>query len=268
MDISEGFLGVSWTGSSDIRSEWPPLPFRSEGDVLVMFSGGADSSLTASLLSEDHPVVHLVTYTHRAMSLPARCTASYEFLRKAHGYEKFVHHIRDIDDLTSLLFFWALPAGVQEHGAYALSFPGDSHRLAMHVASILYCQEHAIRYAADGSNLDVSKLFSEQTPRVLDMYRRLYARYGIEYSNPVFAVERSHDLLFERGVTPKRDYKTENVVFFNQHISPAGVMFDEFAFDAAFPWPEKDTVAERSIAARIRTFCIPFLDKALRSLES
>ncbi len=78
----------------------------------------------------------------------------------------------------------------------------------MHVRSILYCYEHGIRYAADGSDAELSELFPEQMQPVLDLYRQLYQRYGIDYTNPSLQREPSDHQLYDRGVTTKRDYKT------------------------------------------------------------
>src|SRR5687767_8325599 len=108
---------MPWSEFADTTCNLPP---RESSGVLVMFSGGSDSSLTASLLSEQHTVVHLVTYHHRAMSFQTKCTASFEFLRKAHGESKFTHSVLDINDLMTKLFFRPLPNDLREYGTYAL----------------------------------------------------------------------------------------------------------------------------------------------------
>jgi tRNA(Ile)-lysidine synthase TilS/MesJ len=68
----EKFSPASCVTTSDL----PPLPARETSPVLVMFSGGSDSTLTASLLTEKHSVVHLVTYHHRAMGFAAKSVTS------------------------------------------------------------------------------------------------------------------------------------------------------------------------------------------------
>ncbi|HYF40508.1 MAG TPA: hypothetical protein VD930_12515 [Gemmatimonadales bacterium] len=248
-----------------------PLPPRSEGPVLVMFSGGSDSTLTASLLSELHPVVHLVTYEHKAMSFASKSQLAVENLRKAHGADRFVYSLLDINSFMARIFFRPLPQDLRKYGTYALPMCCGSCKLSMHVRSILYCYEHGIRYAADGSNAELSELFPEQMKPVLELYRQLYQRYGIEYTNPVFDVSRSDHQLFDRGVTTKRDYKTEHVVYTNQHSCAAGVMLYGFTLGVGLPLlgtSAKKDVATRYIADKIEHFCVPFLDAELLRLSA
>jgi hypothetical protein len=247
----------------------PPLPPRSEGPVLVMFSGGSDSTLTASLLSELHPVVHLVTYEHAAMSFASKSQNAVETLRKAHGAERFVYTLLDINGLMGKIFFRPLPQDLRKYGTYALPMCCGSCKLSMHVRSILYCYEHGIRYAADGSNAELSELFPEQMKPVLELYRQLYQRYGIEYTNPVFDINRSDHQLYDRGVTSKRDYKTEHVVYTNQHSCAAGVMLYGFTLGVGIPLlgtSAKKDVATQYIADKIEQFCVPFVDAELQRL--
>ena len=42
--------------------------------------------------------------------------------------------------------------------------------------------------------------FEAKCLKSLELYRLLYARYGIAYFNPVFNVNRSDHVLFDRGV--------------------------------------------------------------------
>lgn len=231
-----------------------------------MFSGGSDSTLTASLLSENHTQVHLLTYSHKAMGFDKKCLTSFAFLQQRHGAERFVHQFLDINSLMAELFFKPLPKDLMTWGTYALPMCCGSCKLAMHVRSILYCHEHGIRFAADGSNVELSELFPEQMPSVLELYRQLYARFGIAYSNPVFNVNRSDFKLFDRGVTPKRDYKTEHVVYSNQHSCAAGVMLYGYTLGVSLPLmgsSSKEELAQKYIATKIEHFCIPYLEARL-----
>jgi hypothetical protein len=259
------------SGTTTDRGPLPPLPPRSESPVLVMFSGGSDSTLTASLLSELHTVVHLVTYEHKAMSFASKSKNAVETLRKAHGADRFVYSLMDINGYMAKIFFRPLPQDLRKYGTYALPMCCGSCKLSMHVRSILYCYEHGIRYAADGSNAELSELFPEQMQPVLELYRQLYERYGIEYTNPVFNVNRSDHQLYDRRVTTKRDYKTEHVVYTNQHSCAAGVMLYGFTLGVGIPLlgtSAKKDVATRYIADKIEQFCVPFLDAELRKLSA
>jgi hypothetical protein len=211
------------------------LPLPEESQVTVMFSGGSDSTLTASLLVEKHTHVHLLTYRHKAMRFEDKCLNALALLQKAHGADRFTHHFIDINPLMSQLFFRPLAKDLGKYGTYALPMCCGSCKLAMHVQTILYNHEHGIPYAADGSNVELSELFPEQMSSVLELYRRLYEQFGIDYSNPVFHVNRSDHQLYERGVTEKRDYKTEHVVYSNQHSCAVGTMLYAYTLGVGLP---------------------------------
>jgi len=102
-----------------------------------MFSGGSDSTLTASLLSELHPVVHLVTYEHKAMSFASKSKLAVETLRKAHGADRFVYTLLDINSFMARIFFRPLPQDLRKYGTCALPMCCGCCKLSMRVRSIL-----------------------------------------------------------------------------------------------------------------------------------
>lgn len=133
----------------------------------------------------------------------------------------------------------------------------------MHVAAIRYNLEHGIAYSADGTNFELAELFPEQMRSVVTQYRQLYAHFGIAYFNPVFDVSRSDHVLYERGVTEKRDFKTEHVVYSNQHSCAAGTMLYGYTLGVALPIrgrSSQEGVAARYVAAKIAEFCIPQIE--------
>ncbi len=247
-------------------SDLPPLPPRGEAPALVMFSGGSDSTLLASLFAQQHTVVHLVTYHHRVMTFAEKSANAFGMLQKAFGADRFVHRIMDVNDLMSRIFVRPLPGDPKKYGTYALPMCCGSCKLSMHVRSIMYCREHGIRFAAVGSNAELSEHSPEQFKPVLELYRQLYARYGIDYSNPVFDIERSDHRLYDMGITPKRDYKSEKLSHTNQHSCAAGFMLYGFTLGVGLPLlgtSNKKELARRYIGDKIEQYCIPFLDAEL-----
>lgn len=232
----------------------------------VLFSGGSDSTLTASLLSERHAVVHLLTYHHRAMRFVEKSRRAVLALQQAHGPARFIHRLVDINPLMNRLFTSALPADLHHYGTYALPMCCGACKLAMHVQTILYCRDRGIRHAADGSNIELSELFPEQMQPVLALYRELYARYGIAYSNPVFDVGGSDRRLIERGITALGNSKAQHVVYGTQHSCAAGVMLYAFTLGVGVPilgTSVRKDVAARYIAEKIERICVPLLDASV-----
>lgn len=233
----------------------------------VMFSGGSDSTLVASLLAERFERVHLLTYKHRAMGFASKCLTSLDRLRSKHGADKFEHTFIDINPLMDRLFFRPLAGDLKDYGTYALPMCCGSCKLAMHVSTIMYNKARGIGYAADGSNVELSELFPEQMAGVLDLYRGLYRRFGVKYENPVFHVERSDHRLFELGVTDRREVKSEHVVYSNQHSCAAGVLLYGYTLSVSLPLLGRSSnkkLAERYIASKIENFCVPFLESELQ----
>lgn len=259
-------MEVSFERSFGTISDLPPLPPRAETPAMVMFSGGSDSTLLASMFAEQHTVVHLLTYHHAVMTFAEKSGNAFRMLQKHYGEDRFVHHILEISDLMGRIYVKPLARDLKAYGTYALPMCCGSCKLSMHVRSIMYCHEHGIRYAADGSNAELSEHSPEQFKPVLSLYRQLYARYGIEYSNPVFDIERSDHRLYDMGITPKRDYKSEKLSHTNQHSCAAGFMLYGFTLGVGLPLlgtSNKKDLATRYIADKIEEYCVPFLDAQL-----
>lgn len=72
--------------------------------VTVLVSGGSDSTLTASLLSERFERVHLLTFRHRALVAEQKCLVSLARLWKAHGMQRFTHSFIDVNSIMKRLF--------------------------------------------------------------------------------------------------------------------------------------------------------------------
>ena len=232
----------------------------------VLFSGGSDSTLTASLYAEAGFTVHLVTYSHRVMRFTDKCLKSLESLREHHGADRFVHSFASLDPLMDLLFFKPLCRDLRRWGTYALPMCCGSCKLAMHAQTILYNRRHGIRYAADGSNIEMSELFPEQMPAVLALYADLYRRYGISHANPVFDVRRTDHELYDRGVTKRRNFKQQIFVYSNQHSCFAGTLLHAYTAGLAVPLlgRSSDPVkAARYVQAKIEEVCVPYLDREL-----
>ena len=258
-------MSGSSTPSSATTSRELPTPEHPGEPATVLFSGGSDSTLTASLYADRGFLVHLVTYRHRIMRFEEKCLRSLASLRERHG-DRFTHSFVTMNPLFDRLFFKPLASDLRRWGTYAMPMCCGSCKLAMHVSTILYNRRHGIRHAADGSNIELSELFPEQMPGVLALYGELYARYGIAYANPVFDVRRSDHQLYERGVTRRRDYKQQVIVYSNQHSCFAGTLLHAYTLGLAVPLFGRSSDPEtalRYVRAKIDEVSVPYLDEEL-----
>ena len=258
-------MSGSSTPSSATTFREIPAPAHPGEPATVLFSGGSDSTLTASLYAERGFHVHLITYRHRIMRFEEKCLHSLASLREKHG-DRFTHSFVNMNPLFDRLFFKPLAADLKRWGTYAMPMCCGSCKLAMHVCTIVYNRRHGIRLAADGSNIELSELFPEQMPAVLALYGELYARYGLSHATPVFDVRRSDHELFARGVTKRRDYKQQVIVYSNQHSCFAGTLLHAYTLGLAVPLfgrSSEPETAERYVRVKIDEVVIPYLDEEL-----
>lgn len=153
------------------------------GEVVVLFSGGTDSTCAAALLAERFRRVHLLTFREegtRGACLPGR---NVEALRNRFGRKRFSHRLIGVDRLLRKISYDRYGSYVRRHGFFMLSTCGFSS-LCWHVHTIAYCLERGIRHAADGLTRELMH-FPGHMDGVLEELRGLYREFGIEYSNPV-----------------------------------------------------------------------------------
>jgi hypothetical protein len=74
-------------------------------------------------------------------------------------------------------------------------------KLAMHMRSVLFCLEHGLARATDGSNSDTAEMV-EQSLLSLSLIRFFYEDHTVEFGTPVYEVERaeSRKLIKELGI--------------------------------------------------------------------
>lgn len=166
----------------------------SNNDVVVLFSGGTDSTLTAALAAERYGKVHLVTYARFGLFSVTNPRVNVTKLKQKYGEDKFDHTIIDVDKLTEYIFYERYLRNLARHGFFLLSICGLC-KLAMHVRTVVFCLENNLSQVCDGANQGMN-LFPAQMAKVIVELKDMYAQFGIEYSNPVFHFEGPQDTGF------------------------------------------------------------------------
>ena len=152
--------------------------------VTLLYSGGADSTVAASLLAERYDKIHLITFIHGAEIFADSCGRGLKTLLDHLGTDKFVHHYIDLGDL------WM---DMEIENMARFNFVCATCRLAMHTRAIIYNLEHNIHVLCDGA-LQEQSFNSEQKQGVVEEYRKLYKEYGIEYITPVWNYNRELEM--------------------------------------------------------------------------
>jgi len=165
-------------------------------EVVVLYSGGSDSTLTAVLEAAKAERVHLLTFGRHGIFNVENTRLNVDRLRNACSGAQFEHHILDVDPLFRWLSYDNYLDNVRRHGLMLLSTCGLC-KLSMHLRTLLYCLEHGVHRVADGANHQMN-IYPAQMSPVLDRLRAMYAHFGIEYGNPVY----DFDGPSEMGVHP------------------------------------------------------------------
>ncbi|MFH2203256.1 MAG: 7-cyano-7-deazaguanine synthase [Elusimicrobiota bacterium] len=156
-------------------------------DMVVLFSGGTDSTLAAALAAESGRKIHLVTYDRFGLYSTGNTRRAAQGLSEKFGADKVTHTVLRYDGLFRHASYERYLSNLTRHGFFVLSTCGLC-KLAMHIRTIVYCLDHGFKNVCDGANKGMD-LFPAQMDCVIDELKKLYARFGIAYTNPVFDYE-------------------------------------------------------------------------------
>jgi 7-cyano-7-deazaguanine synthase in queuosine biosynthesis len=181
----------------DLSSETSTLQ-----EVVVLFSGGRDSSLAACLLANCGTDVHLLTTFNGASVKGDLAKYRHEELREA-----FPKQIKKHVTINSFSLFRRIAlANIEEDFAKYknnLILVGDA--LATHTEALLYCLTNRITTIASGYTT-YERDFPEQMPEVIELTREFVESYKLSYITPVIAYDSLDDVkyrLFDFGISTK-----------------------------------------------------------------
>jgi hypothetical protein len=152
--------------------------------ILILYSGGTDSTAAAALVAERHDNITLVTYRHAGISNVGNSRRNIVKLRETFPLALFSHELIDFDPLFRLVTYHDYLGSLRRHGFFTLTTCGLC-KLSMHLRTVIYCREHGIEEVADGANKNMPH-FPDQMRETISCFKRLYLHFGITYSNPVF----------------------------------------------------------------------------------
>ncbi len=173
-----------------------------ERDVVVLFSGGRDSSLTACMLANDDHVVHLLTCATGATIGAELADYRYEELRR-----RFASRIagRELIPIHGLFRRVALADIEADFQRFRKNLILLGAQLAMHTAAIVHCRAKNISCVASGFTTYEAH-FPEQMPVAIQMIKQFMADFGIRYITPVYDYSSEDQVkyaLLDFGITTK-----------------------------------------------------------------
>jgi len=185
----------------------------SEDEVVVLYSGGSDSTLAAALMCKRFRKVHLLTCRTSPMYSLEKSKANARLLRRKFGNNKVIHKFLDTDEIFKTIYRGNYLGDIQKYGTYVSACVCAACSLSWHVRAIIYDIENDIHFTCDGERYEKTPIWAEQMEPVLEMVRGFYKEYGIIYENPVYRIVRTDWKLFELGITEEKDVKLEGYAY-------------------------------------------------------
>jgi len=172
-----------------------------KNEALLMYSGGLDSSASAIVMLEQFERLHLLTYNYGYGQLFLKwAKKGANGLIEVFGPQRFVHEIASVKEIFQRIF---VRSAVRDYKDYKSRFIWClACKLSMHTANIIYCLEHGLNTASDGSSAETA-YYVEQMPQSIDAIRHFYSEFGIDFVTPVYNIgsrEAKLKLLAEKGV--------------------------------------------------------------------
>lgn len=189
--------------------------------AVILFSGGSDSTLAASLFAERFDQVTLLTFD-RMSFIGARdhTRVNFENLKKIYGGKKFTHEILPVEKYHRRICYenYFKLALKYKLAVVALTFS----KLAMHWRAAEYCLQNKISNVGDGM-VPYMHMYTDQNEEIaLKRLREFYNSVGISYENPVYQRwQNAEQQLYDRGIInqPKiRGTKDDRQVYYAEQV--------------------------------------------------
>ncbi|MEM3443240.1 MAG: 7-cyano-7-deazaguanine synthase [Candidatus Bathyarchaeia archaeon] len=238
-------------------------------EASVLFSGGSDSTLAAAWCAERFDKVHLLNFHHSGMHGVGKSSINVKRLRKKYGEYKFVFKVLDIEEPFHTLYYKDYSADLRRYGTFLAAATCNICQLAMHVETIIYDVQNGVGFACDGYKKEKQHVYIVMSQKGIDLLKAFYAKYGIKYENPIYDVFRTDWVLYDKGITPKRDVKFpyERLSYEAQHSCFHGILTNAYILGYHYPlhldrsnrWLEyfkrKLELAEDYIDKRVKGLC-------------
>ena len=171
-------------------------------EVVVLFSGGRDSSLVACLMANQNKKVHLLTCNNGVSIKPELAEFRFKELQAAFPAEIVS---RTIVPSYGLFRRIALVDIEQDFHQFKKNLILLGYQLAAHTEGIIYCKRNNIRVLASGFTRYEAH-YAEQLPEAITALTAFAREYEVEYLVPVYEYSSADEVkyaLLDFGVSTK-----------------------------------------------------------------
>lgn len=214
---------------------------KANTDVLVLYSGGSDSSLAAIKLGQRYQRVHLLSFTRCGVFGQEYVEQQATRLSRFFGEEQERFHLRfiKVDKLFRFLLYERYLRHLMRHGFLVLTHCGLC-KLSFHWRALLHCLERGITHIADGAVRTTNVYPAQNEVMMLRRLKEFYGGFGVHYETPIYEEgDTVEEILFRLRYnnTPKIKEQMEDLqmtceqqilyAMFLRHYLPR-VKFEEF----------------------------------------
>jgi len=240
-----------------------PKKDTSSSEAALLFSGGLDSTMAATVLAEQYDKVHLLAVERGYGQVKVeRTRRRFEELQEAIGENRFTHDILEARKLFGRIVMRTLLRDIVKYKGLFVVCVGC--KLVMHTVALIHCLEHNIPCIADGAS-GATEWMSDQNSESIEGYRRLHGTFGVLYSNPVIDIqdrEEERKRLRELGLSTGRkvagrDLGTQPVCYYGDLLT----FLREAVFRFSLP------VTNRSVGAYIEEKTPALIDYVHKHFE-
>lgn len=235
-------------------------------EVSVLFSGGSDSTLVAALMCKEFEKVHLLTFFHSGIPEAKKSKMNVKRLRNRFGKNKVVHKLINIEQEFQTLYYSTYVRDLRKYRLFLVAAVCNACQLAMHTATIIYNLNNNISFTQDGYKREKEHIYAFMSEEGTKHIENFYRKHKMKYDNPVYDIPRTDWVLFDMGITPKRDVKFphERYERATQHLCPHGTLTNVYMLGYQYPlynrvshkWmeyhKEKIAIAEKYIQSYLR----------------
>jgi len=221
------------------REGWVAMVDNKE--LVLLFSGGTDSTYLAILMNEKYEKIHLITYDRLGFLNTENAAKSAQALQNKFGIEKFSHRVINIDRLFKKLSYGNYIKDIFNYNYFMLLTCGLC-KLAMHWQTIIYCLENDIKEVCDGSNQEMNQDPSQNEEIIKEM-QLLYDGFGILYFTPIYyeSIEVRERTVFDSGLSLIPSPKWTRFSFEKQPYCSQEYLFSKFFDYAHTNWKGQNT---------------------------
>lgn len=179
-------------------------------EAIVLFSGGKDSLLATARYLDTGGKVYLVTYKNSCEIGIDNVNNTSKRLIDKYGNDKVIAlGTKDISPIFRTMIYpfynYKINEIYNDFGNISISqFNCLACRTSMYVNSIILSKQYNIKEVIDGARS--CQLFAIEQKEMLDEYRKLFHKYGINIKYPLENLDDDWDLkneLLMRGIIPK-----------------------------------------------------------------